>query len=52
MTGSQKDLRKKTGLSEKRASLIISDLERVGKIIKYKKGRGNILKLKKKKRKS
>jgi len=39
----QKDLRKQIPLSEGKISLIISDLENLGKIRKIKKGRGNIL---------
>lgn len=43
----QKDLRKKLGYSEAKMSLIIADLERLGLIEKIKKGRGNIIFLKK-----
>lgn len=40
---SQKDIRKQTGLSEAKISLIISQLESEGKIKKIKKGRTNII---------
>ncbi len=43
----QKELRKKLGYSEAKISLMIADLERRGIIEKVKKGRGNILFLKK-----
>ena len=43
----QKELRKKLGYSEAKMSLIIADLERRGIIEKVKKGRGNIIFLKK-----
>ncbi len=43
----QKDLRKNFPLSESKISLVISELESKGKIEKIKKGRGNILILKK-----
>jgi len=39
----QKDVRKEIPLSEAKISLILSDLESLGKIRKIKKGRGNIL---------
>lgn len=42
----QKELRKKTGYSEAKMSLIITDLERRGFVEKVKKGRGNIIFLK------
>uniref|UniRef100_A0A7C3MDP6 Winged helix-turn-helix transcriptional regulator n=2 Tax=Archaeoglobus fulgidus TaxID=2234 RepID=A0A7C3MDP6_ARCFL len=44
----QKELRKKLGYSEAKMSLIIADLERRGIVEKVKKGRGNIIFLKKK----
>lgn len=43
----QKELRKKLGYSEAKISLIIADLERRGLVEKVKKGRGNIIFLKK-----
>lgn len=43
----QKDIRKKFPLSEAKISLIISELEHKGLIEKIKKGRGNIIVLKK-----
>jgi len=43
----QKDLRKQFPLSEAKISLVISELESKGKIEKIKKGRGNILIIKK-----
>ncbi len=39
----QKDIRKQTGLSEAKISLVISQLESEGKIKKIKKGRTNII---------
>ncbi len=39
----QKDLRKELGISEAKASLVITDLESQGKVRKIKKGRGNII---------
>ncbi len=43
----QKELRKRLGYSEAKMSLIIADLERRGLVEKVKKGRGNIIFLKK-----
>lgn len=43
----QKELRKRLGYSEAKMSLIVADLERRGLIEKVKKGRGNIIFLKK-----
>ena len=43
---SQKDLRKKLNLSEAKVSLMIADLESLGKVKKIKQGRGNIIVLK------
>jgi len=43
---SQKELRKKLPLSEAKVSLIVSELEAKGRIEKIRKGRGNILVLK------
>lgn len=43
----QKDIRKQVPLSEAKISLIVSELEHKGIIEKIKKGRGNILVLKK-----
>jgi len=43
----QKEIRKKLGLSEAKISLVISDLENRKKIRKIKKGRGNIITLNK-----
>ncbi|WP_456327416.1 helix-turn-helix transcriptional regulator [Archaeoglobus sp.] len=42
----QKELREKLGWSEAKLSLALTDLERRGKIEKYRKGRGNIIFLK------
>ncbi len=42
----QKELKKKTGYSDAKISLMIADLENRGKIEKIKKGRGNIIFLK------
>lgn len=42
----QKDIRKQFPSSEAKISLIITELEKKGKIEKIKKGRGNIIKLK------
>jgi uncharacterized membrane protein len=42
----QKDIRRKTPLSEAKVSLMISELEAKGKIEKIKKGRGNIVVIK------
>ncbi len=42
----QKELREKTGWSEAKLSLVLTDLERRGLIEKYKKGRGNVIFLK------
>ena len=39
----QKDLRKRLRYSEGKVSLMLLDLEKRGKIQKFKKGRGNIL---------
>ena len=39
----QKDIRKRIPLSEAKVSLLISELESMGKIKKIKKGRGNII---------
>jgi len=39
----QKDLREKLPHSEAKVSLIVAELEHIGKIKKFKKGRGNIL---------
>ena len=44
----QKDIRKQIPLSEAKISLMIAELEHKGIIEKIKKGRGNILILKKK----
>jgi uncharacterized membrane protein len=43
----QKELREKLGWSEAKLSLALTDLERRGLIEKYKKGRGNVIFLKK-----
>ncbi|MBU0461991.1 MAG: transcriptional regulator, partial [Nanoarchaeota archaeon] len=43
----QKELRKEIPLSEAKISLLISELEHKSKIEKIKKGRGNIIILKK-----
>ncbi|WP_457549789.1 helix-turn-helix transcriptional regulator [Archaeoglobus sp.] len=43
----QKELRKKLGWSEAKLSLALTDLERRGLIEKFKKGRGNVIFLKK-----
>lgn len=43
----QKELRKHIPLSEAKVSLMVAELEAKGKIEKIKKGRGNIIKLKK-----
>lgn len=43
----QKDLRRKLGFSEAKVSLLIADLERRNLVEKVKKGRGNIIFLKK-----
>ena len=43
----QKDLRKSFGMSEAKMSLLIAELEHKGRIEKIKKGRGNIIILKK-----
>ncbi|MBN2368118.1 hypothetical protein JXC34_03790 [Candidatus Woesearchaeota archaeon] len=43
----QKDIRKEFPLSEAKISLLIAELESLGKIKKIKKGRGNIILLKK-----
>ncbi len=43
----QKELRKRLGYSEAKMSLVIADLERRGLVEKVKKGRGNIIFLKK-----
>ncbi len=43
----QKDLRKKTRYSEAKVSLMIADLESRGLVTKIKKGRGNIITVKK-----
>ena len=45
----QKEIRKEFPLSEAKISLMIAELESLGKIKKIKKGRGNIIVLKKKK---
>ena len=45
----QKEIRKEFPLSEAKVSLMIAELESLGKIKKIKKGRGNIILLKKKK---
>lgn len=42
----QKELREKTGWSEAKLSLVLTDLERRGLIEKYKRGRGNVIFLK------
>ncbi len=42
----QKELRKRTGYSDAKISLMIADLEKRGKVEKVKKGRGNIIFLK------
>ncbi len=42
----QKELREKLGWSEAKLSLALTDLERRGLIVKYKKGRGNVIFLK------
>lgn len=42
----QKELKKKTGYSDAKISLMISDLERRGIVEKVKKGRGNVIFLK------
>ncbi|MCR4335125.1 MAG: hypothetical protein NUV57_01155 [archaeon] len=42
----QKDLRNKVDFGEAKTSLIIAELEEMGKIKKFKKGRGNIIVLK------
>ena len=43
----QKDLRKSFGMSEAKMSLLIAELEHKGRVEKIKKGRGNIIILKK-----
>lgn len=45
----QKEIRKEFSLSEAKISLMIAELESLGKVKKIKKGRGNIIILKKKK---
>ena len=42
----QKELKKRTGYSDAKISLMIADLEKRGKVEKIKKGRGNIIFLK------
>ena len=42
----QKELREKLSHSEAKVSLIVAELEHLGKIKKFKKGRGNIIVLK------
>ena len=42
----QKELREKTDLGEAKLSLMVAELEQLGKIKKFKKGRGNIIVLK------
>ncbi len=44
----QKELRKRLGVSEAKASLIVADLERRGIVEKVKRGRGNIIFLREK----
>jgi len=46
----QKEIRKKLGMSETKISLVIADLEDKGILRKIKKGRGNIIILKEKKK--
>ena len=41
----QKDLRSKLKYSEAKVSLMVSDLEQRGVIEKFKKGRGNIIRI-------
>lgn len=43
----QKELRKSLAYSEARISLVLTSLEAQGKVIKIRKGRGNIIKLRK-----